>query len=85
MRLQRLTGLERTKSPPIRRGEGCDPPPSGILTGDAVLQIILPSCARSKKPTATAAHGDHPQASDITIEDMIADEDMVITACAAAT
>jgi len=82
MRLQRLTGLEREKivaeyeevQATIRRLRE-------ILGSEKlVLEIIAAELREIKE-----AYGDKrrteivPQASDITIEDMIADEDMVIT------
>ncbi|MGA8806410.1 MAG: DNA gyrase subunit A, partial [Thermoanaerobaculia bacterium] len=82
MRLQRLTGLEREKivaeyeevQATIRRLRE-------ILGSEALVLGIISAELREIKE----AYGDKrrteivPQASDITIEDMIADEDMVIT------
>jgi DNA gyrase subunit A len=82
MRLQRLTGLEREKivaeyeevQATIRRLRE-------ILGSEALVLGIISAELREIKE----AYGDVrrteivPQASDITIEDMIADEDMVIT------
>src|SRR5436305_6309093 len=82
MRLQRLTGLEREKivaeyeevQATIRRLRE-------ILGSEALVLAIISAELREIKE----AYGDKrrteivPQASDITIEDMIADEDMVIT------
>jgi DNA gyrase subunit A len=82
MRLQRLTGLEREKivaeyeevQATIRRLRE-------ILGSEQLVLEIIGAELRDIK----AAYGDErrteivPQASDITIEDMIADEDMVIT------
>jgi len=82
MRLQRLTGLEREKivaeyeevQATIRRLRE-------ILGSEALVLGIISAELREIKE----AYGDRrrteivPQASDITIEDMIADEDMVIT------
>jgi DNA gyrase subunit A len=82
MRLQRLTGLEREKivaeyeevQATIRRLRE-------ILGSEALVLGIISAELREIKE----AYGDArrteivPQASDITIEDMIADEDMVIT------
>jgi DNA gyrase subunit A len=82
MRLQRLTGLEREKivaeyeevQATIRRLRG-------ILESEKLILEIISAELRQIKE----AYGDErrteivPQASDITIEDMIADEDMVIT------
>ncbi|HXH39276.1 MAG TPA: DNA gyrase subunit A, partial [Thermoanaerobaculia bacterium] len=82
MRLQRLTGLEREKivaeyeevQATIRRLRE-------ILASEKLVLEIIGAELRDIKE----AYGDErrteivPQASDITIEDMIADEDMVIT------
>jgi DNA gyrase subunit A len=82
MRLQRLTGLEREKivaeyeevQATIRRLRE-------ILSSESLVLGIISAELREIKE----AYGDVrrteivPQASDITIEDMIADEDMVIT------
>ena len=82
MRLQRLTGLEREKivaeyeevQATIRRLRE-------ILGSESLVLGIISAELREIKE----AYGDKrrteivPQASDITIEDMIADEDMVIT------
>jgi DNA gyrase subunit A len=82
MRLQRLTGLEREKivaeyeevQATIRRLRE-------ILGSETLVLGIISTELREIKE----AYGDErrteivPQASDITIEDMIADEDMVIT------
>jgi DNA gyrase subunit A len=82
MRLQRLTGLEREKivaeyeevQATIRRLRE-------ILGSETLVLGIISAELREIKE----AYGDErrteivPQASDITIEDMIADEDMVIT------
>jgi DNA gyrase subunit A len=82
MRLQRLTGLEREKiiaeyeevQATIRRLRE-------ILSSETLVLGIISAELRDIRE----AYGDErrteivPQASDITIEDMIADEDMVIT------
>ena len=82
MRLQKLTGLEREKVVEEYRGaDGADRAPAG----DPGLG---PPGARRDPPRARGdpqAYGDPrrteiiPDVHDITIEDMIADEDMVIT------
>jgi DNA gyrase subunit A len=82
MRLQRLTGLEREKivaeydevQATIRRLRE-------ILGSEKlVLEIIATELREIKEAYGDARRTEIvPQASDITIEDMIADEDMVIT------
>ncbi len=82
MRLQRLTGLERDKI--VREYEdvlGLIRRLKEILASEALVLEIIATELRDIK----ASYGDKrrteiiPEASDITIEDMIAEEDMVIT------
>jgi DNA gyrase subunit A len=82
MRLQRLTGLEREKIvAEYDEVQGTIRRLREILGSESLVLKIIGDELREIKD----AYGDErrteivPQASDITIEDMIADEDMVIT------
>ena len=66
----------------VQRGPGHHPPPARDprLRAARPRASSPPSCARSKKQYGDARRTEIvAEASDITIEDMIADEDMVIT------
>ena len=85
MRLQRLTGLERDKVvEEYRELVATIERLRGILGSDPlVLEEIRKELLRLKADYGDARRSEIvPEAGDITIEDMIADEDMVITVTA---
>ena len=82
MRLRRLTGLERDKIERRARGAARQDRLLPVVLGDVglVLQIIKTSSPRSGSATGTSAARRSQRApGDFDVEDLIADEKMVIT------